>query len=127
MKRSKKELPKMKKATAQQLKVQRYVLTGIGLGIYFGWFFRPLREPSIWTPIILAATVAIVMTLLRLWREGKEGSLRYAGSIFLRTALGIALLELRHPIFNFGGRIAVIVMMMIAGGLFGYWWAVRQP
>lgn len=122
----KKELPKMKKASEQQLKVQRYVLTGMGLGLYFGWFFRPVREPSLWTPIILAAGVTFVMTLLRLWREGREGLQLFVVTIFLRTALGIALLELRHVAYDFGGRSAVIILTVIGGALIGYWLARQE-
>ena len=111
----------MKKATKAQLRVQRYVLIGVMLGVYFGWFFRPVREPSLWTPIILSAAVTVVMTVLRTVRGEREGLGRYALTLFVRVALGIAVLELRHPVFDWGGRVAVVAMTALLGGVFGYW------
>ncbi len=116
----------MKKKRDPQSHLRQYILTGAALGLYFGWFFRPLREPSLWTIVGLALTVTIVMTLLRVRRGEREELLQYAGGTFVRYAVGIAILELRHPVFDWGGRIAVTVMTTACGALFGYWMARKE-
>jgi hypothetical protein len=57
-----------KKQTMNEVAL-RYGLTGGALGLYFGLFFRPVREPSLWLVVVLAALVALVMLLIRAVRE----------------------------------------------------------
>lgn len=111
-------------------RLRRYVLTGAALGLYFGYFFRPLREPTVLSSVLLVAGLsllgALVVTLLRLRRlENREaGSLvRYGFSMWLTFALLLAMQEGRHYANALGGRLATIVFTTLVGAGLGWWYA----
>lgn len=118
-----------KRTTTTQPLWQRYLLTGAALGLYFGLFFRPLRDPSPLLAVELGFVAALVTTLLPLFR-GKRPSLltflKTLGNHFLKYALLLLLLDARHPVYDWGGRTAVSVMTTLAGGLSGLWLAWEQ-
>jgi hypothetical protein len=116
-----------KKLTTNQL-LTRYALTGGALGLYFGFFFRPARQPSLLFALGLAILIAVVMTGIKLFRERPSllELLKSAVSTFLKAGLFLILLELRHPVFNYGGRVAVTVFMTLMGALAGLWYAYDQ-
>ena len=106
----------------------RYALTGGALGLYFGLFFRPMREPSLWLVVVLAAVVALVLLLIRAVKERPSFIvlLNGAGANFLKTAVFLTFLELRHPLYAMGGRTAVVVALTLAGAAAGLWYAYEQ-
>jgi hypothetical protein len=120
-----------KKVTRNQL-LTRYALTGGGLGLYFGFFFRPARQPNLWFVLLLASLVMVVTVIMQAWRKRPLSItqlLKTALSTFLKAFLFLILLELRHPIYDAGGKVAVTVFMTIMGALAGLGYAyelIRQ-
>jgi ABC-type Mn2+/Zn2+ transport system permease subunit len=108
---------------------QRYVLVGAALGLYFGYFFRPVREPDILSSVLLVAGLsllaALVVTLLR-WRRAdnqETGSiLRYGLGMWLTFALFLVMQEGRHYANALGGRLATMIFTTIAGAALGWWY-----
>lgn len=118
-----------RKASGKQNSLQRAVLTGGALGLYFGLFFRPVREPNLLTPLILGVLAAFVMTLLNLRRKEARNvgaTARYAFSAWLGFTLALLVLEGRHPIHDVAGRIGVTIYTVLAGALAGLWYGYRQ-
>ena len=116
-----------KKRTMSNL-MTRYALTGGALGLYFGLFFRPVRTPSVALVLGLALTVAVVTAVLRAFKERPSFSslLKGAALNFVKTAVLLALLELRHPLYDMGGKTAVSLVMTLAGAAAGLWYAYEQ-
>jgi FtsH-binding integral membrane protein len=120
-----------KKVTKNQL-LTRYALTGGALGLYFGFFFRPMRQPSLWFALLLAGLVMVVTVAVQAWQKRPlpiTQLLKIALSTFLKAFLFLILLELRHPIYDAGGKAAVTVFMTFMGALAGLGYAyelIRQ-
>ncbi len=117
----------MKKGEPKQLQT-RYVLTGGAIGLYFGLFFRPMREPSFGYALLLALLVAVVMSGLHWWQ--KRPSLAaiptYFAVSFVKAALALSMLEGRHLAHDFGGKTAVTIFTIIMGAAAGLWFAYAQ-
>ena len=113
-----------KKLTTNQL-ITRYALTGAGLGLYFGFFFRPAREPNVWFALLLAAVITIVLTGIEAWQKRplSWNLLKSAVFNFFKAFLFLLLLELRHPVYDYGGKVAVTIFMSIMGALAGLGYA----
>lgn len=117
------------KASEAQYSLQRVVLTGGALGLYFGLFFRPVREPNLLTPLLLGSLAALVMTLLNLRREEARtlrATVRYALGAWLALTLALLALEGRHPVYDVAGKIGVTLYTTLAGALAGLWYGYRQ-
>ena len=106
----------------------RYALTGGALGFYFGFFFRPAREPNLLFVLGLAILITLVMTGIKAYRERPSlvALLKSAAATFLKAALFLILLDLRHPVYDYGGRVAVTIFMTLMGVLGGLWYAYDQ-
>lgn len=133
-----------KNGEAKQL-LTRYALTGGAIGLYFGLFFRPLREANFGYALLLALLVAVVMSGLHLWqkrplRQATSGRRSVQASLatlpatfaitFVKAALALTLLEGRHLAFGWGGKTAVTLFTIIMGAATGLWFAYdqnRQP
>lgn len=111
-------------------KRQRYLLTGAGLGLYFGLFFRPLREaPSLGLVLGLSLLSAFLMTLLQL-RNPEQRSLprllTYGLSTWVAFAFALAVLEGRHLAYEIGGRAATAAFTTLSGAIGGLVYASRK-
>ena len=120
-----------KQAALPAYSLQRYVLTGAALGAYFGLFFRPLRDPNLLLAIELAALIAVLMTVLKLFRERRDLPalpvlLKYIALTFVKALVALILLELRHFAYLIGGRVATTIFSVVTGGLVGAWFAWDQ-
>lgn len=116
------------KITKNQL-YTRYALTGGAIGLYFGLFFRPARQPNLWFVLLLAGLVTVVTVVVQAWRKRPfsiSNLLKTALSTFLKTFLFLILLELRHPIYDAGGKTAVALFMTVMGALAGLGYAYEQ-
>lgn len=116
------------KGTQGQYSLTRYVLTGAGLGLYFGLFFTPVREPNLLTPFLLGAAGALVMTLLTLRRPEARNSralARYALGAWVGLTLALLVLEGRHPVYDAAGKVGVTLFTAAAGAAAGAWYARR--
>lgn len=116
-----------KKMTSNQL-LTRYAITGGAIGLYFGLFFRPAREPNLLFVLGLAILITLVMTGIKLYKERPSlaGLLKLAAATFLKAILFLILLELRHPVYDYGGKVAVTIFMTLMGALAGLWYAYDQ-
>lgn len=116
-----------KKMTRNQF-LTRYALTGGALGFYFGFFFRPARQPDLLFVLGLALLITLVMSGIRLYRERPSvpSLLKSAAGTFLKAILFLILLELRHPVYDYGGKVAVTIFMTLMGVLGGLWYAYEQ-
>ena len=117
----------MKKGEPNQL-LTRYALTGGAIGLYFGLFFRPMREANFGYALVLAAVAAIAMTGLHVWQ--KRPSLTalpaHFAITFVKVALALTLLEGRHLAYDWGGKTAVTIFTVIMGAATGLWFAYAQ-
>ncbi len=104
-----------------QATTQRYVLTGAAIGLYFGYFFRPVREPSLL--IIFGLSLVIVAVTLLLKRPPLADVPKVALSTYVKYTLLLAVFEGRHLAYDFGGRWATVVMTGALGALAGLWFA----
>jgi hypothetical protein len=110
-------------------RLRRAVLVGAALGAYFGYFFRPVREPSLVIVVGLSLVAALASTLLRAWLLRKQAGqtpgslLRYGLRMWLTFALFLAMLEGRHIAYDLGGRLATIAFTTLAGAGVGLWYA----
>lgn len=112
----------------RQYSLSRYVFTGAGLGLYFGLFFRPVRQPNLLTPLLLGAAGALVMTLLTLRRpEAREPRTlaRYALGAWLGLTLALLVLEGRHLVYDAAGKVGMTLFTTAAGAAAGAWYARR--
>jgi hypothetical protein len=116
-----------KKLTTNQL-LSRYGLTGGAIGLYFGLFFRPARQPSLLFVLGLAILITLVMTAIKVYRERPSlgGLLKSAALTFLKSILFLILLESRHPVYEYGGKFAVTIYMTVMGILGGLWYAYEK-
>lgn len=118
----------MPKTTAARRLMIRYGLIGGGIGLYFGLFFRPVRQPSLAFVLMLAVLIAVVMTLIRAFREKPSLSELLTGAVatFVKASLALLLLEMRHVVYQQGGKALVTVFTTIMGGAAGLWYAVER-
>lgn len=107
-------------ATKQQLFIQRYVLTGIALGAYFGIFFRPAREPNFGFAFILGVFATFVTLGFGAYKSRNLPTLKHSISILARFTGVILTFEARHLAFDYGGRFAATLLTATAGAALGY-------
>ncbi|KAA3661841.1 MAG: hypothetical protein DWQ04_15175 [Chloroflexi bacterium] len=117
----------MKKGGPKQT-LTRYALTGGAIGLYFGLFFRPLREADYAYALMLALVATVVMTMLHVWQKRPSWTTvpRQFAVTFVKVALALTVLEGRHLAYDWGGKTAVIVFTFIMGTATGLWFAYDQ-
>lgn len=111
-------------------RAQRYALTGAAVGLYFGLFFRPLREPSLADSLVVvlvwgavAAIVVVCLRLIRGWRPNPTRFLTASFVTYAQYAFVLAMLEIRHLAYDFGGRTLVVLVTVLMGAVAGFWLA----
>lgn len=115
-----------KKPTREQLLYQRYVLVGIGIGLYLGIFFRPVREPSFMAAFILSLLATAATMLVRAIQKKPLFSLKRLVIIYLLYTFMILAFEARHIAFDLAvrwgvaGRWGASILGVVVGGLGGY-------
>lgn len=130
------------KAKMNTTTLQRYILIGASLGLYFGYFFRPQRDPNFAYALALAVIVTIGMFALRvlgmvpLFQRVKflqassmsfGDALRQVPINLIQYTAILAALELRHYAHDMGGWIATSILMTFLGALSGVWYWWRNP
>ena len=106
--------------------LQQYLLVGGGLGLYFGLFFRPLREPNFAVAMALALLATAVFTippLLKKDRPTMEAWGKTAVTTFIKFGLILSLLETRHYVHDLGGKWLVALFTTLLGVAGGWWLA----
>ena len=120
---------KTKKSDKSVMKanLHRHIMVGAALGLYFGMFFRPARDPNFLFAAGLALLVTFVMFLVRLFQKNRppvKSLLREAPLNLLQYFLILAALEGRHYAYDLGGRVATSILMTCMGAVTGaliYW------
>lgn len=118
-----------KKRASSLNRQQQYLLTGAALGLYFGLFFRPVREPSLLIVFGLSALVACGLVVVRLFQKERLSPaeiVRLLLSTYLKSVMLLAVFEGRHWAFDWGGRVGTTLFTTLSGGLYGLWLAVEQ-
>lgn len=115
----------------ESMSLSRHLWVGGAIGLYFGWFFRPAREPSWVIVIFLGLLITVVLAAWQIFRRKKENRtvgqiLRRLPMTFVQYAIVLTFLEARHFAYDFGGRFAVIIMTTILGALSGLWMAYQS-
>ena len=113
------------KQSADKL-MRRYTLTGAGIGLYFGLFFRPVREPSIRVVIMLGLAITVVTILIRYYKGDRPTMgvlLKDSAFNFVKYALFLSILEGRHFFYDLGGRPIVASFTTLMGMIAGAWMA----
>ncbi len=115
---------------SKQVKQTGVVWVGAALGLYFGLFFRPMREPNLGLAVGLALLAAVITTLIRVWqtRRFEPGAVVKETAVsWAQYALFLGMLEGRHLAYVWGGKTAVILMTTVLGALSGLWYAYTHP
>lgn len=102
----------------------RSMWLGAAIGGYFGWFFRPVREPSLLMVVGLSTLIAVVFLVISLFQKPRPDLGTMGRSFLLNLAkygVIVAALEGRHLVFDWGGRVAVLVLGVIVGLAVGLW------
>jgi len=109
--------------------LQRYVLIGAALGLYYGIFYTPSgTDPDYAIAIVLSLLAALITVVIRFWkkRPSLSSMLRaYGETLFLFLAF-LLTLAARTYIVELGGKIALVVFTTVVGCGMGYVLAVRK-
>lgn len=122
-------MTKQKTRQSGKTAVSQFILVGAGLGLYVGLFFRPLREANFAVAIALALLATAVFTIPSLLKKnrptlGEWG--KTAVATFVKFALILSLLEVRHYVYDLGGKWLVAVFTTLLGAAGGFWLAQRD-
>ena len=109
----------------------RYLLTGAGIGLYFGFFYRPLveREPNLFMPIALGIVGGLITAGVRVWRTRPITPLKavlQGVTSVLAFVLFLVMMELRILAFTAGGRLGVVLLTTVTGVIIGLGLAYLQ-
>ena len=78
---------KRKSQTTKMSRLQRYLFSGAAVGLYFGLFFTPVREPNFTQPFLLGAAAAVIAGAV-IWVRSKlslKAGLFNLGRMFVRS------------------------------------------
>jgi hypothetical protein len=109
--------------------IQRYVLIGAALGLYYGLFYRPSNTaPDYGIAIILSVVAAAVTVAVRFWKK-KPTFLTLLKSyleMFLFYSVLLLTLAVRQFAGQIGGKFAVTLVTTLVGMGMGYFMAIRK-
>ena len=109
--------------------LRQYILAGAGLGLYFGLFFRPVREPNLAVALSLALLATAVMSGITLFRKDRPPLTdlgKTAVATFIKFFLILLLLEARHYAYDLGGKWLVTIFTTLLGAGAGWWLATNN-
>lgn len=109
--------------------MRRYTLTGAGIGLYFGLFFQPAREPSINFVIMLGLAITAVTILIRFYKGERwtvSTLLKDSAINFVKYAFLLSILEARHFFYDLGGKPIVASFTTLMGMISGAWMASEK-
>lgn len=118
------------KNTARAIgRMQRYILIGAAIGLYYGIFYRPTdTSPDYGIAIILSILAALVTVAVRFW--GKKEPFTTIAKSFLGTFAFYAVILLTLAVRKFaeqiGGRIGVTVVTTLIGVGLAYFLATSR-
>ncbi|MDP2964815.1 MAG: hypothetical protein Q8N39_02115 [Pelolinea sp.] len=118
-----------KKSASAIGEMQRYILIGAAIGLYYGIFYKPSgTDPDYGIAIILGILAALITVAVRFWKKKQPFSIIIKNyfetllfySVFLLTLAARQLAE------QIGGRFAVVLVTTLTGICLGYFMATRK-
>ena len=109
----------------------RYLLTGTGIGLYFGLFYNPIveREPDLFLPIVLGIVGGLITAGVRVWRARPVSTLvavQQGVTSIAAFVIFLVMMELRIWAFTQGGKLAVVLLTTVTGIIVGLGLAYLQ-
>lgn len=110
--------------------IQRYVLIGAGIGLYYGLFYRPSgTDPDYGIAVILSVVAAAVTVAVRFWKKKPSFTTLIKGYLetFLFYLVLLLTLAVRQLAEQIGGRLGLTLVTTLVGIGMGYFMAIRKP
>jgi len=109
--------------------LQRYILIGAAIGLYYGIFYKPSgTEPDYGIAVILSILAALITVIVRFWKKKQPFSIilkNYIESLLFYSVFLLALAA-RQLADQIGGRFAVMLITTLTGICLGYFMATRK-
>jgi hypothetical protein len=109
--------------------IQRYLLIGAGIGLYYGLFYKPSgADPDYGIAIVLSIFAALITVLIRFWGKKQPFSVIINNFFELLLLYSVFLLTLaaRHLAEQIGGKYGVMLFTTFTGTCLGYFMATRK-
>jgi hypothetical protein len=109
--------------------MQRYILIGAGIGLYYGLFYRSSgTDPDYGIAILLSIFAALITIIIRFWKKRLPFSVIVKNYFEMLLLYSVFLLTLagRHLAEQIGGRVGVTVFTTLTGTFLGYFMATRK-
>jgi hypothetical protein len=109
--------------------IQRYLLIGAGIGLYYGIFYKPSgADPDYGIAIGLSIFAALITVLIRFWGKKQPFSVIIKNFFEWLLLYSIFLLTLaaRHLAEQIGGKYGVMLFTTFTGTCLGYFMATRK-
>jgi hypothetical protein len=109
--------------------IQRYVLIGAALGLYYGIFYRPSNtDPDYGIVVVLSILAAGMTVAVRFWKKKVSfGTLvKNYFETFLFYLVLLLTLAVRQLAEQLGGKFGVTLVTTLVGMGMGYFLAVRK-
>jgi hypothetical protein len=109
--------------------IQRYVLIGAAIGLYYGLFYQPsTTDPDYAIALVLSFLAALVTVAIRFWKKNASFStiLKSFVETFLFYSVLLLTLAVRHVAQQIGGKFGVTLVTTLVGMGMGYVMATRK-
>ena len=110
--------------------IQRYILIGAAIGLYYGLFYRPSgTDPDYEIAVILSVVAAAVTVAIRYWKKKPSFTTLIKGYLetFLFYLVLLLTLAVRQLAEQIGGRLGLTLVTTLVGMGMGYFMAIRKP
>lgn len=110
-------------------RIQRYVLMGAALGLYYGIFYKPSdTAPDYGIAVVLSILAAAVTVAVRFWKKKAPFGILVRSYLetFLFYLVLLLTLAVRQLAEQLGGKLAVTLVTTLVGIGMGYFMATRQ-
>lgn len=109
--------------------IQRYVLIGAGLGLYYGIFYKPSDvAPDYGIAIVLSIFAALITVVMRFWKKKEPFSVIVKSyfEMLLLYSVFLLMLAARSLVEQLGGKYGVMLFTTLTGMFLGYFMATRK-
>jgi uncharacterized membrane protein YccC len=109
--------------------MQRYILIGAGIGLYYGLFYKPSSvDPDYGIAIVLSIFAALITVVVRFWKKKQPFVVvvKYYFEMLLLYSVFLLTLAGRHLAEELGGRVAVALFTTLTGIFLGYFMSTRK-
>jgi ABC-type transport system involved in cytochrome c biogenesis permease subunit len=109
--------------------MQRSILIGAAIGLYYGIFYKPSDvDPDYGIAIVLSIFAALITVVVRFWKKKQPYSVIIKNYFEMLLLYSVFLLSLaaRHLAEQMGGRYGVVLFTTLIGICLGYFMATRK-